>query len=285
MNFIKKKNINNNYKLIQKRNAIIKKYYEDMMNKKRVNIQKYNSYMSLNNDFPYRNISNPIIPNHLYTCWHTKNLPPLMQENVNNLIQDNAALQFHLYDEDECREFIKNNFESDVLNTYNKLIPCSFKSDLWRYCMLYKNGGIYLDIKYKCKNNFKLEYLLDKEYFVRDMKTSNVYTALIVSLPNNNILWHCIRKIVENTQNNYYGDDLLDVTGPGLLGSFFNQDTKNSLEMFHQSTEISDNFKKFYIIKENRIILEFYDNYREEQSKYQKNKHYGDLWREKNIYI
>jgi len=285
MHLFKKKNINNNYKLIQKRNAKIKKYYENLINKKRENIQKYNLYISLNNDIPFRTITNPIIPNHLYTCWHTKNLPPLMQENVNKLINDNTDLQFHLYDEDECREFIKNNFDSDVLDAYNKLIPCSFKSDLWRYCMLYINGGIYLDIKYKCKNNFKLKYLLDKEYFVRDMKTSNVYTALIVSLPNNNILWQCIRKIVENTQNNYYGEDLLDVTGPGLLGSFFNQETKNSLEMFHQSTEISDNFKKFYIIKENRIILEFYDNYREEQSKYQKNKHYGDLWREKNIYI
>ena len=38
------------------------------------------------------------------------------------------------------------------------------------------------------------------------------------------------------------------------------------------------------IVKKDRIILTYYDGYREEQAKYQKNKYYAVLWKEKNIY-
>ena len=56
-------------------------------------------------------------------------------------------------------DWVKNNFESDVLYAYDSLIPSSYKSDLFRYCILYKYGGIYLDIAFESQNNFKLIYL------------------------------------------------------------------------------------------------------------------------------
>jgi mannosyltransferase OCH1-like enzyme len=207
-----------------------------------------------------------------------------MQENFNYIVESNPLISFHLFDEYDCREFIQKNFEPDVLEAYDRLIPCSYKSDLWRYCVLYINGGIYMDIKYRCKNNFKFISLTEKEYFVRDKNPLATYTALIVALPNNKIMYNCIRKIVENVNNKCYTEDCLNVTGPGLLGSFFTQQEKNVMEMYHDFTCLDNIINKFYIVKENTIILEFYENYREEQSKYQKNKHYGDLWREKNIY-
>ena len=55
-----------------------------------------------------------------------------------------------------CREFIKNNFDLDILNAYDILKPGAFKADLWRCCILYIYGGIYLDIKYGCFAGFKL---------------------------------------------------------------------------------------------------------------------------------
>ena len=112
-----------------------------------INILNYNR---INKPFILKSEYNSIIPLHLYTCWHTKDLPSLMKENYDYLVQSNPKITFHLYDENDCREFIKNNFEPDVLHAYDSLIPCSYKSDLWRFCVLYKNGGIYMDIKYRC---------------------------------------------------------------------------------------------------------------------------------------
>jgi mannosyltransferase OCH1-like enzyme len=78
-----------------------------------------------------------------------------MQECVDKLKKDNPEFEYHFYDDNQCREYIKDNFNKDVLHAFDKLIPGAFKADLWRYCILYKKGGIYLDIKYQCENNFK----------------------------------------------------------------------------------------------------------------------------------
>ena len=241
-------------------------------------------YNTLFKPFVLKLSYNSIIPLQLYTCWHTKNLPPLMKENFNFLVESNTKITFHLYDENECREFIKTNFEPDVLCAYDALIPCSYKSDLWRYCVLFINGGIYMDIKYKCVNGFKFISLTEQEYFVRDRPEKCVYTALIVALPRNEVLFKCIRQIVANVKNRYYGFDSLEPTGPRLLGKYFTSEDRENLELYFKDTYVEDKLDKFYIVKKDRIILTYYDGYREEQAKYQKNKYYAVLWKEKNIY-
>ena len=250
----------------------------DDMNEK-LHVIKYLYKNRPYNNLKYKYMS--IIPLHLYTCWHTKELPPLMKENYDNLVASNPEITFHLYDENECRDFIQNNFEEDVLKAYDTLIPTAYKSDLWRLCILYINGGIYIDIKYKCVNGFKLIDLTEKESFVRDAISENVYNALILTLPRNQVMFNCIRQIVNNVENKYYGNNFLDPTGPGLLGKNFTQMEKDSLELYHYSASV---IGKYYIAKGDTIILEFYEKYREEQQKYQIHKYYTLLYKEKNIY-
>jgi mannosyltransferase OCH1-like enzyme len=258
-----------------------KKEIMDKLKSTMENNNKILNYNKLNKPFVLKNSYNSIIPLHLYTCWHTKDLPPLMKANYDFLVESNPKITFHLYDDNDCIEFIKNNFEQDVLHAYESLIPSSYKSDLWRYCVLYINGGIYMDIKYRCVNGFKFLDLTDKEYFVRDYNINDTYTALIVTLPGNEILHKCIRQIVENVKNKYYGNGCLDPTGPGLLGKYFTREEKNSMEMYHSLIE---SINKYYIVKDDRIILRIYDGYRDEQSKFQKLKHYSQLWNDRNIY-
>jgi len=258
-----------------------KKEIMDKLKSTMENNNKILNYNKLNKPFVLKNSYNSIIPLHLYTCWHTKDLPPLMKANYDFLVESNPKITFHLYDDNDCIEFIKNNFEQDVLYAYKSLIPSSYKSDLWRYCVLYINGGIYMDIKYRCVNGFKFLDLTDKEYFVRDYNINDTYTALIVTLPGNEILHKCIRQIVENVKNKYYGNGCLDPTGPGLLDKYFTREEKNSMEMYHSLIE---SINKYYIVKDDRIILRIYDGYRDEQSKFQKLKHYSQLWNDRNIY-
>jgi len=234
------------------------------------------------------------IQNVCYTTWHTKNLPPLMENNFNSIQENNPEIIFHLYDEKESREFIKNNFDNDVLDAYDRLSPSSYKSDLWRYCILYKKGGIYLDIKYKTINKFKLIHLCNKEHFVYDHANNSdkksfwntnefgLYTALIVSKPGNKILRQCIHKITENAENFYYGKNALYPTGPGLLGqqffsSSFYLNKIKEVELFHHTDSNA-------IIYKNTKILDIYEDYRKEQSEYQNNLHYSALWNQRSVY-
>ena len=240
-------------------------------------IQKYTLFLK-----PFFYNITSVIPRHVYTCWHTKALPPLMQQNYDTLVRNDPDMQIHLYDDFECRQFIETHFDKEVLYAYDVLIPCSYKSDLWRFCVLYILGGIYIDIKYKQMCGFRLIALTDKEYFVRDANPTNVYTALMVTFPNNKIMLQCIQQIVQHAKQKFYGTCPLEPTGPKLLGKYFTPKEKEDMVMYHAYQE---KINKYYIVCQDRIILQFYDKYREEQQKYQKNKRYIDLWNEKSIYI
>ena len=79
-------------------------------------------------------------------------LPPKMYECVvSNLIHNRVGVDcvYYLYNDADCRAFIRSAFPPDVVAAYDRLIPTAFKADLWRYCVLYKFGGVYLDIKYR----------------------------------------------------------------------------------------------------------------------------------------
>jgi mannosyltransferase OCH1-like enzyme len=60
--------------------------------------------------------SDVVIPLNVYQTWKTKNLQPKMLECVESLRKDNPEFTFHLFDDDDCREFIRNNYDNDVHN-------------------------------------------------------------------------------------------------------------------------------------------------------------------------
>ena len=232
--------------------------------------------------------SNQAIPLKLWQTWHTKQLSPAMKVCINELKENNPEFEHYLYDIYECREFIYANFGKQVGLAYDSLIPLAYKSDLWRLCVLYIYGGIYLDCKYKCINGFKLITLTDQEHFCEDRFKKvianipmdkrtfiPIYNAIIVSPPKNNKLLAVIYQIVDNVKNKYYGYTALYPTGPALLGLIFNE---------FKDVNISLKFMVNEKIIYNEIeILEQYQTYREEQLA-SNIEHYNNLWAKKQVY-
>jgi mannosyltransferase OCH1-like enzyme len=280
-----------------------------------------NTEISKTNEYNYQKMKeNAIIPLDIYQTWHTTKLPPKMSENVNNLKNKNPEFKHHLYDDNDCREFIEKNYDKDVLHAFDSLIPGAYKADLWRYCILYKNGGIYLDIKFNCEDNFKLIELTDKEYFVLDrpyIRTSEnkiniedeiemindkyyyknvfneintdmwknkeigLYNALLICKPNNPILLECINSIVENVKQKNYDYNPLYVTGPGLLGEKY---FKGNYYKIDNNIHLFHSLNGDYMLNRKKKILSLYPEYNIEQQKHQKKEHYYVLWNKKNIY-
>lgn len=254
------------------------------MNFHRIVLYKLNLYKTINKPFYIKDTYESIIPLDIYQHWHTKVLPPKMNENVEILKKQNPNFNHYLYDDNDCREFIKQNFHEHVLDAYDSLIPLAYKADLWRLCILFIKGGIYIDIKFKCRNGFNFIALTENEYFVRDRNPNGVSNGLIISKPKNTILFNVINKIVENVRLKYYGNDSLEITGPNLLGKFFTREEKNNMELYFDYTLIEGEFSDYYICFNNTIILSFYKEYRDEQIKRQTVPHYSVCWVEKNVY-
>jgi mannosyltransferase OCH1-like enzyme len=230
------------------------------------------------------------IPLNIFQTWSTKDLPVHMKNNVDKLQKQNPEFKYHLFDDDDCREYISKHFDESVLNAYDKLIPGAYKADLWRYCVLYKQGGIYLDKKMRCVSDFKLIEVVDQEHYVRDVDipyniekhSIGIYNAVMIQKKNNPFLMECIQQIVKNVNSNYYGFSALYPTGPGMLGELYTKYKYDyrlaNIDMFH----IIEGEK---IIYNERIILEHYPEYRKEQLINQKELHYSILWKNGSIYL
>ena len=178
--------------------------------------------------------------------------------------------------------FRSTHFPTNVLNAYDSLIPGAYKADLWRYCILYKMGGIYIDIKYEPINGFKFYNLLEKEHWVQDITETNVYNALMVCKAGNPILLKAIIQICENVNNRYYGEGFLHPTGPALLGNYFTPEEKNAFDIKHVLYGSNDGDK--YIKFKDHLILKCYSGYFYER-KSSTIKHYAELWNNRHIYL
>ena len=226
---------------------------------------------------------NSVIPLKIFQTWHTKNLPPKMRENVESLKKQNPKFKHFLFDDNDCREFIKKHFDNEVLKAYDTLVPGAYKADLWRYCVLFIHGGIYMDIKLNCYNGFKLIELTEKNHYVKDrLAPLSIYNALMVCQKRSPFLWKAIYKVVMNVSKRYYGENPLDPTGPMMLGKIvLNNNLLDKVDMkFYKDGG--------YIIYKNRFVISTeYPEYRHEQQELYNNLHtkkYGQLWDEKSIY-
>lgn len=231
--------------------------------------------------YPMKRYYHSVIPLNIFQTWHTKSLPPLMLQATNSIQMSNPKFKYCLYDDDDCREFIKYNFDSDVLYAYDSLIPGAYKADLWRYCILYKEGGIYVDIKYAPVNGFKFINLTEAEHWVLDADGYGIYNAFIVSKPGNPILLAAIRQIVENVKNKFYGANCLEPTGPQLLSKYFNESQKNSFDMKH---DFINNVNNRFVYFNGYVILKSYNGYLHEHNHNKKVDYYGHLWTIRRIY-
>jgi mannosyltransferase OCH1-like enzyme len=255
--------------------SIINNHINPVFKKQELQILK-----TINKPYPLKKSYNNIIPLNIFQTWHTKNLPPKMQKVVNDIKYNNPKFNYYLYDDNDCREFIKNNFNSDVLYAFDNLIPGAYKADLWRYCILYKLGGIYLDIKYKPVNGFKFINLTEKQHLVLDRDNYGIYNALMVCLPNNNYLLTAINSIVYNVKNKIYGDTSLCPTGPHLLAKIMYKNY-HAIDMYH---DFYLSIENRYIMYNNFIIFKSYNGYLDEHNKYKKQEYYGALWSKRKIY-
>ena len=90
-----------------------------------------------------------MIPKHIYQTWKTKNLHPNVQQVRNQIQQLNPDYTMHLYDDDDMLLFLRENYAPNVITAFQMLAVGAAKADLWRYCILYTHGGVYLDIDAK----------------------------------------------------------------------------------------------------------------------------------------
>ena len=138
------------------------------------------------------------IPKLIIQTYYNKDKIP---KKVYNNIKEFANNYNHIiYDDNDCIHFLEEYYINIVVNKFKTLPKGAFKADLFRYCYLYINGGIYLDIKTELIKPLDSIFNNNYIYTVIAKNNTTIYQGVIATPPKKNIFLNLINNII-NTPN------------------------------------------------------------------------------------
>lgn len=127
-------------------------------------------------------------------------VPTKVKNNIKKYASD---YQYKFYNDDECYNFLKKNFPYDVINAYQNLyLIKAHRADLVRYCLLYKYGGVYLDIKTELIMPIRDIFTNNYTYtcLCTDQMTDCIYQGVLATRKGNPFFLKLINFIVKTNE-------------------------------------------------------------------------------------
>ena len=149
-------------------------------------------------------------------------LHPRFKEYLNRTMTDNPHHVQVYFDAQDRVDFVRTYFPQ-YLALYNALIPGAYKSDMWRYLVIYHFGGIYNDISMRYTKPIGHVVLHEHDEFVAavDIDPTAMINGFFAAYAGHPILLKTIELVTDNIRNMRYGCDNLDVTGPRVFARAF----------------------------------------------------------------
>jgi hypothetical protein len=87
------------------------------------------------------------IPNVVYQTWKKAELPSFHARGVRRFRELNYDYSFRFFDDNEMNEYMESFYAAHpILTVFHDIRVPAAKADIWRYCVLFREGGIYCDI-------------------------------------------------------------------------------------------------------------------------------------------
>lgn len=168
----------------------------------------------------------PRIPKKIHWIWLGSSVPEAVKELQKTWFKYHPDWEFYLWTEKEIDAFgLVNKWLFDRAKNYGQ------KSDIARYEILYRLGGLYIDTDFECLRAFDVfHHCCDFYSGLNCGPGFEIFNGLIASRPGHPILKNCIDSL--NDQNNFQGwsKDVISImyqTGP----YFFTERIKKHLLM------------------------------------------------------
>ena len=170
-----------------------------------------------------------LIPKKIFQTWKTRKLPPRMYSAVQKIIKLNPDYDYYLFDDEDCKQYLQKHYGLEYLEAFDELIPGAFKADFWRYAVILKEGGVYIDIDFDCiKPLREVIHEDDSLILVKDRGLgccTAIYQAFFAAVANHEAIKETLDLCLSNIQRRYIGKGPLDITGPSMMGKAFNKYT------------------------------------------------------------
>lgn len=164
-----------------------------------------------------------MIPKIVWQTWRRHALPKNVELIRQSQVNENPDYTFVLYDDDDVDNFISENFEHYIHQSYVQLKAGPAKADFFRYCALYLHGGVYLDIDSGLTTKLSDFISQDHNALVsRETNPSIFLQWMLVFDKRSEIMKKCIEICCFNI-NHRMTEDIFWLTGPGVYTTAVNQ--------------------------------------------------------------
>lgn len=163
------------------------------------------------------------IPRKIHQVWLGGNLPIAYKKITSTWKKYHPEWDYKLWTDQDIADFGLINIDN-----YNKTKNVAIRSDILRYEILYKEGGLYVDTDFECLKSF--EDLIYLNFFSGMAYTKELlmYNGLMASIPGSNIMKSCIENI--KSVNDSCATAIFNSTGPQYFTKIFLETIKKECE-------------------------------------------------------
>lgn len=164
------------------------------------------------------------IPKQIFQTFKTKRLPLITRYHVWNMKRKNPEYLYFFYDDKDIEKFITEEFPSRYIENYNKLTIGAAKADFFRYAVLYKKGGVYLDIDSTITQPLRKLIQENDQAVISRERHDNLYVQWgLIFDKNHPFLKKVLELMLDNIENHRYPNNIHATTGPTVFSEGIRQ--------------------------------------------------------------
>lgn len=217
--------------------------------------------------------------------------------SIMTILNMSPEFPYVFFDDNDIFTFVRTNYSNIVADSIENLTPGAYISDVFRYCYLYLNGGIYLDCKKilyipmstyigNVINDASSITLKVSDIFVKDCLSNYSYNAIMICDKLCTIMKVALVYTIYKIVNNIYDKDPLCLTGPGSLGDAIDYIYEKRYPYYYKNIiPVEGKDWLSYVQDRNgqRVIKNTYYGYYDE-GMYREIGHYHNIWHSRNVF-
>jgi mannosyltransferase OCH1-like enzyme len=158
-----------------------------------------------------------MIEKNIFQSWSQTidEIHPALRQKIDGYKTMNPEYTYFLYSDQDMDRFVDEHYPGEIADCYHRLNIIVAKVDFWRYLVLYKYGGVYLDMDSEIKCPLH-SFICDEDSAIITAEGNpNMFVQwALIFAKGHPILKKTIELIVDNIKNNRYPNDIHKMTGP-----------------------------------------------------------------------
>jgi inositol phosphorylceramide mannosyltransferase catalytic subunit len=170
----------------------------------------------------------------IHQTWKTSVLPVNLTKFQISWRKYNPGIEYHYYDDDDCLTVVRDEFPQ-YLDAYLSFPQAIQRADLFRYLIVYRYGGLYVDIDMECLRPFDRFFqltgmMLSVETGVTGTRQTElgyrrpwqIANCIFAAEPGHWFMEQVIQETVRMSSTQVVSDiDVENTTGPRMLTRLF----------------------------------------------------------------